>query len=240
MIYLIVGLGVLFASLSFILNQKNAKYLLSGYNTMSSAERASFPLERFLRFFKRFHLFLGASFVALGAALYYFVDEGTAGMFIGIYPIIAYMYFIWQSGSYQSRQNNSKNINRWALGILGIVLVFVVALSWMGRKEDRIYWEAETLTISGMYGTKLAAAEITSIELVPELPAIGRKKHGFALGRQYKGRFKTAEGEEVLLILNSMQRPFIKVSRKEGVPIYYSSRSQENQKILEEITTLDN
>jgi hypothetical protein len=239
MIYLIVGLGVLFASLSFILNQKNAKYLLSGYNTMSSAERASFPLERFLRFFKRFHLFLGASFVALGAALYYFVDEGTAGMFIGIYPILAYMYFIWQSGSYQSRQNNSKNINRWALGILGIVLVFVVALSWMGRKEDRIYWEAETLTISGMYGTKLAAAEITSMDLVPELPAIDRKKHGFGLGQQYKGRFKTAEGEEVLLVLNSMQRPFIKITRSSGIPIFYSSGSQKNEEIFQEINSLE-
>lgn len=239
MIYLIIALGVLFASLSFILNKNNARYLLSGYNTMSAEERASYPLDSFLRFFKRFHIFLGISFLVLGLALYYFVDEGTAAMFIGIYPILAYMYFIWQSGSFQSKHDHAKKINRWALGILGFVLVFVLALSFMGRKEDRIYWAGETLTITGMYGTELEATDIISIDLVPELPAIDRKKHGFALGQQYKGRFKTAEGEEVLLVLNSMQRPFIKISSSSDTPIYYSSGTEKNEEIFQNISRLN-
>jgi len=225
----------LFVGLSFVLNERNAKYLLSGYNTMSAAEQASYPLGAFLRFFKRFHWFLGGSLLIIGLVLYYFVDEGTTGMLIGIYPIAAYMYFIWQSGSFQAKNANTRNINKWAAGILGITLLLVIGLSWMGRKEDVLRVEDHQLMIGGMYGTTLSAEEIAGFSLVPELPLIDRKKHGFASGQQYKGRFKTVDGDEVLLVLNSMQRPFIKIDRVDDMPIYYSSSKVENTSLFKDV-----
>ena len=45
LVYLLIGLGV---------NKKNARYLLSGYNTMSQAKRDAFDIDRYLQFFKSF------------------------------------------------------------------------------------------------------------------------------------------------------------------------------------------
>ena len=43
LVYLLIGLGI---------NKKNARYLLSGYNTMSQAKRDAFDIDRYLKFFK--------------------------------------------------------------------------------------------------------------------------------------------------------------------------------------------
>ena len=45
LVYLLIGLGI---------NKKNARYLLSGYNTMSQAKRDAFDIDRYLKFFKSF------------------------------------------------------------------------------------------------------------------------------------------------------------------------------------------
>ena len=44
-VFLSIGLGI---------NKTNARYLLSGYNTMSQAKRDAFDINRYLKFFKSF------------------------------------------------------------------------------------------------------------------------------------------------------------------------------------------
>ena len=44
-VFLWIGLGI---------NKTNARYLLSGYNTMSQAKRDAFDIDRYLKFFKSF------------------------------------------------------------------------------------------------------------------------------------------------------------------------------------------
>ena len=39
MIYVIIGMSVLFVAIGFLVTERNAKYLLAGYNTMSEEER---------------------------------------------------------------------------------------------------------------------------------------------------------------------------------------------------------
>lgn len=45
MIYVIIGMGLLFIAIGNILTLGNAKYLLSGYNTMSDEERMKVDIE---------------------------------------------------------------------------------------------------------------------------------------------------------------------------------------------------
>ena len=78
-------LSILFFSIGFILNQSNAKYLLSGYNTLSVEEQSNFDLKSYLNFFKKFHIFLGISFLIVGCVFKYFVSENATGIFLGIY-----------------------------------------------------------------------------------------------------------------------------------------------------------
>ena len=48
MMYFTLGFGVLFILIAFLVHEGNARFLLSGYNTMSEEDRAAFDLNGFL------------------------------------------------------------------------------------------------------------------------------------------------------------------------------------------------
>lgn len=109
MIYITSGISLLFLAIGFILTKNNAKYLLAGYNTMSEEKRRQLDIQPFLLYFRKFHIFLGLSFFIISSILIYVVSEKAGGLFISIYPILAYLYFFWSSAKY------TKGINRYPM-----------------------------------------------------------------------------------------------------------------------------
>ncbi len=221
MLYFVFGLGALFILLAFVLTKNNAKYLLAGYNTASQEERDAFDLDGFIPFFKRFHIFLGLSFITLGCFAYFLLGGDAAGGFLGVYPILAYIYFIWKA---QKFGNPNKSINsKIGIFVLLITLVFVVGLLMMGMKENRMVIGSMDIEITGMYGDEWTRDEIESIRLIEDLPSISSRLNGFALERTSKGWFKTAEGEKVKLILNTKTPPYIELTFSDGSRVFYAS-----------------
>ena len=57
--YLIISVllvNIIFVVIEYCVNKNNAKYLLAGYNTMTTEERDKFDLDGFLKFFKKYFL----------------------------------------------------------------------------------------------------------------------------------------------------------------------------------------
>ncbi len=233
MIYLITGMSLLFAGIGLILNEKNAKYLLSGYNTMSEEERSAFDLTSFLAFFKKFHLFLGISFLVFGLLLNYGISELAGGIFLGVYPLLAYIYFIRRSSKFQADKNT--NWGKAGLYILTGTLLFVLILFGSGFRENKLVVISGEINIQGMYGEKLFQDDIESVTLTNELPEIISRTNGFSLGDINKGYFKTRGGESVKLILNSGEKPYILIVKKSGKKIYYSSKNGNDEEIFKSI-----
>jgi hypothetical protein len=100
MFAIIIGLSLFFVAIGFMLTEQNAKYLLAGYNLRTEAEREKVDIQSYLGFFKRFHLFLGLSFLVIGLFLHFFSSEKAVGTFVVGYPIVAYAVFIWQGNKY--------------------------------------------------------------------------------------------------------------------------------------------
>ncbi|WP_041252056.1 DUF3784 domain-containing protein [Flavobacterium indicum] len=73
MIFAITFLSLIFLGLAFLVTENNAKYLLSGYNTMSEEERQKFDIKSYIAYIKNFHIFLGISIFIIGSILYYFI-----------------------------------------------------------------------------------------------------------------------------------------------------------------------
>lgn len=245
MIYVILFMGLLFLGIGRLLTVGNAGQLLAGYNTMSEEERRGFDLEGYIPFFRRFHWFLGLSFLAGGFGLYYLVDVDVAGIFLGVYPILAYIYFLWASRRFYrtageaGSAGSSGAIKSSIVGIWVLVgsLVFVLGIMALGYQEDRL--TVQTLSgnptsseiqefsirIGGMYGETIPLSDIQSIALLDTLPKITFRENGFALGRISKGYFRTADKERVKLILNARKPPYILITKTNGRKIYYSARS---------------
>lgn len=233
MIYVLVGMSVLFIAVGFILTEKNAKYLLSGYNMMSEEERSKFDIASFIPFFKSFHIVLGISFLIGGLLTNYLISELAGGMFLVAYPILAYIYFIWNSQKYAG----GKNTKLYRLGVYVLLgtLILVLVLFGYGLKESKLTIIPNSIEISGPYGEKVGLSQIESIEMVDQLPEIRFKKNGFALGSVYKGYFKTKDGVIIKLIINSEIRPFILIVKKSGDKLYFSSKDVSNTDIYDEI-----
>lgn len=233
MIYVLILLAIIILGLGYILNEKNAKTLLSGYNTMSEEERKKVDIKSYIRLFKQFHYFLGVSFLIIGLLLHYLVGENASGVFLAVYPILAYIYLIWEGRKYY--KGKSRKSQKLAIYVLAGTLVFVIALLALGFKEDPLILENQTAHFKGIYGEDLKQSEIASVELVTQLPKIRLKTNGFALGEINKGYFRTADGETVKLLLNAKNKPYIFLTKSNGKKLYFSAKEKSNKEIVEEM-----
>ncbi|MFA7274198.1 MAG: DUF3784 domain-containing protein [Crocinitomicaceae bacterium] len=233
MMYALFGMSLLFIVIGYLVTENNAQYLLSGYNTMSKEERENFDIASYIPYFRRFHLVLGISFFTIGSILTYFGAENTAGIFLIVYPILAYVYFIVSGSKYT--KEISKKSSKVGVAILLITLFFVLGLLGFGFKENTLKIESENIEFQGSYGEKLLKSTILSVELVHKLPKITLKTNGFALGTIKKGYFKTNEGEIVKLILNADQSPLLLFTKTNGQKIYFTAKEKSSFEVMDEL-----
>jgi len=233
MILVLFGLSLVFVAVGYVVTEKNAKNLLSGYNTMTEQERQALDLKSYISAFRKFHLFLGISLFVAGTAVSILIDDEAAGIFLTAYPLLAYTWFLWIGKKYYKGQSSKQNII--GIAILFIALAFVIVLFTAGLRENKLIFTAEEIRIEGMYGEKLAISEIETICLTDSLPIISHRTNGFSLGKIRKGYFKTVNGEKVKLLLSKESKPFLRIVKKTGEKLYFSSGKISNQFIYMEI-----
>ena len=103
---IIALISVLFCEMIFVIsayriNEKNAKYLLAGYNTMSKEEQEKFDLKNYLIFFKKFFLNL-TLYSFLIFLLFYILYDGTTASIIWCISIFIPMpYMIYKGNKFK-------------------------------------------------------------------------------------------------------------------------------------------
>lgn len=233
MLYVILGMGALFIGIGYIVTEKNAKYMLSGYNTMSEEDRALVDIKNYIPFFRQFHLYLGVSFILIGSSLHYLYGETASGVFMGLYPIVAYIYFIWRSQEFTKAP--ARKWEKFAIGILVMVFIIVGGLFYEGYQELEFSYTSDEIVIDGMYGEVIPSSNIRFISLVDSLPRISYRKNGFSVGDINKGYYKIKDGGSIKLLLESTQKPVIFIDLVEGSDIYFSSKTTSNKVLFEQL-----
>jgi hypothetical protein len=223
MLIVVVFLSLLFIGIAFAVIPSNAKYVLSGYNTMSEAERNAFDLEPYLAFFRRFHLFLGFSLLLLYLIFRYGFDSYVAEIGVVLYPILAYAFFVWQGRRYNGAFGQASG-KRTACGVVTLLLVGagIGLLLFVGLRDSQLQLEGSRLEMTGLYGQELELSDIRQVEVVKELPKLTFKTNGFALAHHKKGWFRTRDGRTVKLLVNTRLQPYLKISTGKE-EIYFSS-----------------
>lgn len=233
MIYIAFIISLIFFSIGFIVTQNNAKYILSGYNTMSAAKRATFDIEGYAKFFKRFHTILGIS-LFVGTMLISLIDNNWASRFMIGYPLAAYIYFIIEGNRF-SADRSQKLISYVVGGVLSVLLI-VISLS-SGFETSEMILKDNSLEIKGSFGVTLTKQEILDQKLVDELPekdGIFSKVGGFAAGDYAKGNFRLKGGRIVKLYVNKKVRPFILLNTMKG-DVYYNADETDMKVLFEKI-----
>lgn len=236
MLVAIIIISSLFTGIAFIVTESNAKYLLSGYNTMSEKERENFDIKSFVPYFRKFHLVLGSLLFVFSLLIYFQINSDWAMLFLGTFPIISYVYFIWKSNQFYVEKTKKQNITSYiAMIVMASICVVVLYEFEKGLKNNEINMHPTKIEITGEYGVELDLKNIESIHLVDSLPKISYKLNGFALETIKKGYFKTANQEKVVLLINSRKTPLILFVKKNGEKIYYSSKDQSNKTVFDSL-----
>lgn len=224
MLFVAFGLSFVFFSLGFIITPNNAKYALSGYNTMTEAERAKIDIVSYLKFFKRFHIFLGVSLFA-GTVLLSLVNNNWASMFMVSFPLAAYAWMILK-GSGMFPMSKSKTLSSYVVAALLVgISVFVLITEVQDFKSSELVLTGNELEITGSYGISLKKEEILENRIVEQLPETGfllLKVNGSAAGDYAKGRFKLKDKRVVWLFVNRKVKPLLFLSTAKG-DVYYNA-----------------
>jgi hypothetical protein len=92
---------ILFIALALGLNKYNAKYLLSGYNTMSEKEREKYDIENYLILFKKFFLVLAGTSTVVFLILINLWNAKIAVMAYSIYLTIMLIWFAFKGNKFK-------------------------------------------------------------------------------------------------------------------------------------------
>lgn len=236
MIVPIIILSLIFIGISYLINQNNAKDLLSGYNTMSDVEKQNFDIATYVPYFKKFNLFLGLSLFLISIFILYLVNSDWSGIFMGTYPIFCYTYFIWKSNQFYLQKTKKQNIITSVLIIFMITILGLILFEFNNTLNDNeIKIGNNKLEITGDYGCEIELKNIESITLENKIPEISSKTNGAALEITKKGYFNTKENQNVKLLINSNKKPIILITTKDKKKIFYSAKEKSNKEIYNDI-----
>jgi len=232
MIYVSIGLGFLFFSMGFIITPSNAKYLLSGYNTMSSEDQEKFPIVEYLKAFKTFHIWFGIIYTLL-SVIFHLLDSDLVGYHLGITPILAYGYFFWTSRKYnEGLSSATKNNTTIGLIVLSLTLVFVVGLFIWSDRESSWTYENNQLEIQGPYGISLNISDLDSISLLKSLPEITIRSHGISTGKVAKGKFKGPNKARYHLLIDKPVGEVLALYPNREIPVLISLDGMDEKKLF--------
>ena len=232
MIYVSIGLGLIFFSMGFIVTPSNAKYLLNGYNTMSSEDQDKFPIVEYLNAFKAFHIWFGILYTAL-SVVFHLLDSDLVGYHLSITPILAYGWFFWTSRKYNKGLSSAaKNNTIIGLIVLSLTLVFVVGLFIWSDSESSWTYENNQLEIQGPYSISLLISDLDSICLLESLPEITKRSHGISTGKVAKGKFKGPNKTHYHLLIDKPVGEVIALYSSEEIPILISLDEMDERKLF--------
>lgn len=237
MLIFIVLISLFIAGVGFIVTPSNARYLLSGYNTMTEDERKNVDIHGYLRLFKKFHLYLGAGMLAAGLLVYFIMGPDLAVMTVAITPIAAYIWFIIYSNKFQkSIHKDKKLVIYFAVAVLSLTLGMVIFLFVRGWQDNEVHFHHDKISITGMYGIEVPFSDIDTVYLADKLPKITMRVDGFATGTILKGKFRSAEYGDLTLLINEKKSPYLAIFRKNGTPLFYTGKGVDEAALVDQIS----
>ncbi|WP_426791872.1 DUF3784 domain-containing protein [Sphingobacterium sp. WOUb80] len=196
--------------MAIVVNEKNARYILAGYNSMSEIEKHQFELVKFLKFFKNYLLILAVSYIVIGFILIKMFDNANIGIvFSVLYPFFGFFLLIYRSLSYY---RNSSKTNVLVLVVGTAIIIAVITAISIGLSNPTIKLNNNKLFISGPYGKILNIDEILSVEKI-STPIQAKKVSGFQMGNVRKGKFELPD-DEIVTIISTTDKNYLMIFTK--------------------------
>ncbi len=213
---IVIFISVINILFAFIINDKNARYFLAGYNTMSEEERKSFDIVKFIKALKTIFLITGIFTLLLYGFLYFNSLSEYSIFVVFIIPVLTLPFILYYSGKYKKNNYFSNTPKILFFGVLGFLfyvlpIILVITVLIGGLSENAIELLNGKLIIHGKDGQEVKYENIVDIALIDTIPSISKKIHGFDFSRYRKGYFKTTNNKTIKLYVELRKPPYINI-----------------------------
>ena len=210
-------LGIVLILLGWGIYYKKWHGLISGYNLMSEEEKLQVDIDGLAQALSYMLYVTGALIMLVGVSveLNYFTLLPIITVLIIIIPVVFTFYSkrFYKNGVRLKGNMTSKN--KKIAGIITVIsLVVVSVILYMSLQPTTFEVGNKDFEISGMYGEAISLKEIKNLQLIEELPPIGARTNGSAIGAKLKGNFKLKDGTVAKLFLDKKIAVFISFETK--------------------------
>ncbi len=233
-VFLIFGLFLFFCGIGFIITEKNANYMLAGYNRLTEEEKKAFNLPEFIRKHKTFHLVFSITYTIVAHCIYYIYGITEASFWLATSPLIVYAYYIPIKKSPFKKDSRLPYVRNSVSFVLLCLAFYICFLFYETLQDNSLDIVKNEVHISGMYGIKIAVSEIKNVQLV-SIPSLFYKLHGITTKKISKGFFKLDDGKEVLMYINKIGDKCILIERHQDKPVYYNSSELDESALLDKV-----
>ncbi len=207
----VIKIGLVFIGLGFLV--KSTPDLIAGYNTMPKEKKENVDIKGLSTFMRKALIIMG---LFLMAGFYLFKWLGiliVANSMLLIVPLLGSAIAMIKAQKYD---HNKDKKTKPPYIILGLVFLFVAGLITYGAIPSKMYFDAESVRFSGMYGTEIPVSRIDSEYLADQLPKIKMRTNGYSFWSVKKRFFALDEWGNSRLLMHSGKPPFLIISESTG------------------------
>ena len=233
--------AALMVAMAIPLLKGKGAWMISGYNTMSKKERELYDEKALCRYTGKLLLAVAAGMAVMGAGV---TDDGSSiALFyagfalimivcvVGGIPLFTMKRFLKADvtvGEYldaRKSRRSSKFAMTAAIAVTVVAIAGVGALFVFGEMEPTVTVHADSVHISGMYGTTIAFADLSEVVLIDDSMrsiGTGRRRNGYALGNTLKGHFSAG-----LIFVDASSSPTLLIERESASDVFISFSDSE-------------
>lgn len=126
---------------------------------------------------------------------------------------------------------------KWTLVIIGLTVVFIVAILTFSNQSPKIEVGEETISISGMYGSEIPVSGIVSVELLEKMPPVKMRTNGSSTHKYNKGHFLLKSGENCMMFIHN-EAPYIELRTTNNLYYFNGSTREETTELFEKVKEL--
>ncbi len=239
MVLLIIGLFLILMGLA--IHVLKLYFLIAGFNTMPKDKKENVDTKGLGRLMGIYSYANGAVFI--GAGLLDLQGHNVKIEILIAFTILSTIYLLIKAQKFDGniydekgkiKEEGKKQINK-SLVVTLITIIFVAGLMFYSTRPTKVDFLDQGFKIHGMYGDLYSWESINDIDLLEQMPSIGRKTNGSAVGSNYKGYFMLGELGKAKLHINTNYPPFIYLDTSEGIIIFNMETAEETRDVFEQL-----
>ena len=207
MIMTTVFLGLFFIAMGFI--TLKSPWMIKQWRYASEEQRKNIDIKGLQELCCKSMVCGGLGLILVGIVNYFV--KGNWSLYALIIIVFAMTGYMMARTRRYDKNPQSKKEMTIAATIMALSLFFVVGLFIVGKMENQVTINDDTLTIGGMYGFTIAKGEIDTVYMaqLSELPKIEMRTNGYNDGQILKGNFRLTDWGGCKLFVHDTKAPVI-------------------------------